>query len=441
MLQTLQKKAFAIWGIGRLGKRCVHMLNPNNIACIIESDKSLIGTEYQGINIIDVKTYIKDFSSLPIIITPRFAEKEIKDFLHAKGIEHAFTFWDYLYDITGYTMQAPLKELYHSLALEPTIIIYGFSALSVIIYEDLQKESINCKIALPSFISSTSAECIKTKLPQNICTYTDIKDNSVILLSQPLVKEEELYLSNKKVKYKTLYDLCFHKELYNNRALEKYKNLHSTERCFIVATGPSLKIDDLDRLYEHNEICISMNGILKAFSHTTWRPNYYFVQDLLPALEWKNEILSSNIEGKLIADGAWCFEKDDYPDMHKWHIFNEPIENKNPTFGDDFTKGFYSGVTVTYSCIQFAIYAGFKQIYLLGVDNCNYLSHEAQHFVKDYEVAKGMPSLNAELANFAYRSAKNYAAAHEIHIYNATRGGALEEFERVDFDSLFPNLN
>ncbi len=37
----------------------------------------------------------------------------------------------------------------------------------------------------------------------------------------------------------------------------------------------------------------------------------------------------------------------------------------------------------------------------------------------------------------AYTEAKRYADTHGIKIYNATRGGKLEVFERVDFDSLF----
>lgn len=39
----------------------------------------------------------------------------------------------------------------------------------------------------------------------------------------------------------------------------------------------------------------------------------------------------------------------------------------------------------------------------------------------------------------AYESAKKYVDSHNISIYNATRGGMLEVFERVDFDSLFEN--
>ena len=42
-----------------------------------------------------------------------------------------------------------------------------------------------------------------------------------------------------------------------------------------------------------------------------------------------------------------------------------------------------------------------------------------------------------ELFFNAYKIAKKYAETHGIKIYNATRGGEMEVFERVDFDSLF----
>lgn len=38
----------------------------------------------------------------------------------------------------------------------------------------------------------------------------------------------------------------------------------------------------------------------------------------------------------------------------------------------------------------------------------------------------------------AHQSIKYYAETHGIKIYNATRGGMLEIFERVEFDKLFP---
>ena len=36
-----------------------------------------------------------------------------------------------------------------------------------------------------------------------------------------------------------------------------------------------------------------------------------------------------------------------------------------------------------------------------------------------------------------YEAAKKYAEMNEIKIYNATRGGKLEVFQRVEFESLF----
>jgi hypothetical protein len=39
----------------------------------------------------------------------------------------------------------------------------------------------------------------------------------------------------------------------------------------------------------------------------------------------------------------------------------------------------------------------------------------------------------------AYATAKKYADNKEIKIYNATRGGHLEEFERINFDDIFCN--
>ena len=39
-------------------------------------------------------------------------------------------------------------------------------------------------------------------------------------------------------------------------------------------------------------------------------------------------------------------------------------------------------------------------------------------------------------STLAYYAAKQYAEAHGIRIYNATRGGALDVFERVNFDEI-----
>ena len=46
-----------------------------------------------------------------------------------------------------------------------------------------------------------------------------------------------------------------------------------------------------------------------------------------------------------------------------------------------------------------------------------------------------------DFATMAFEEAKKYSDKHSIKILNATRGGKLEVFERVNFDSLFKGEN
>ena len=57
-----------------------------------------------------------------------------------------------------------------------------------------------------------------------------------------------------------------------------------------------------------------------------------------------------------------------------------------------------------------------------------------KHFYQE-EVLKSRLWLDLILKG--YKSARKYADTHHVHIYNATRGGYLEIFDRVNFDSLF----
>jgi hypothetical protein len=95
--------------------------------------------------------------------------------------------------------------------------------------------------------------------------------------------------------------------------------------------------------------------------------------------------------------------------------------------------------------LQLAAYLGFDEIYLLGVDHSNQFAEirESSHFegylteneMEFYE-SKGMRNYRANV-DLAYQKAERHALRNGFRIYNATRGGELETFKRVDFDSLF----
>ena len=62
---------------------------------------------------------------------------------------------------------------------------------------------------------------------------------------------------------------------------------------------------------------------------------------------------------------------------------------------------------------------------------------KTNHFHKNYYTGIGKPNQYVkEHVERAFQSAKLYAENHGIKIYNATRGGKLEIFERADFDLL-----
>ena len=59
--------------------------------------------------------------------------------------------------------------------------------------------------------------------------------------------------------------------------LRQFKNKHIGQRCFIVATGPSLTIEDVSKL--KNEICWSMNSGFKLINSADFHPAYYAIAD------------------------------------------------------------------------------------------------------------------------------------------------------------------
>lgn len=217
--------------------------------------------------------------------------------------------------------------------------------------------------------------------------------------------------------------------------LREVKNKHKGERCFIVATGPSLKVEDLEKL--KNEITFSMNSICLAFDETDWRPTYYGIQDQAVFKKFINEIEILNANCTFIADVIW--ENKNIPEnyyIYPLNLLNHEIYHKkyNTKFSDNVFAAVYDGYSITYSLIQIAVYMGFNEIYLLGAD-CNY-SNDMKHHFKEYGHVDPGFSLARDKMISAYMEAKEYSDKQKIKIYNATRGGMLEVFERVDFDEL-----
>ena len=239
--------------------------------------------------------------------------------------------------------------------------------------------------------------------------------------------------------------------------LKKYHNIHKGKRCFIVATGPSLTIDDINKLKD--EFTFSMNSIVLCFKETSWHPTYYAIQDkkVYQSLSQdksfdlsgvKSIFIGRSLEKHIKAAGSCVPQDYNVFDLFGYRQSPEEVDDARkyvPTsyklgFSDDIRVTVY-GYNIAYSVLQIAVYMGFSEIYLLGCD-CNYNMDKDFHFI-EYVTEAGKRKKDplrllavAENIILSYKSAKEYADLHGIKIYNATRGGKLEVFERVDLDEV-----
>ncbi len=245
---------------------------------------------------------------------------------------------------------------------------------------------------------------------------------------------------------KQLYELqalcrkCFGSKKYSS--LAQYKDRYKGKRCFVVCTGPSLTFEDL-KLIE-GEYAFGMNSILKIFGDTTWRPTFYGVQDIKVFQKMHSYIDSSGIQDVFISDIVESrvikgekVKKLDNAKIFPLNLYGHQYNCKNPKFkfSDDISACVYDGYSITYSLIQIACYMGFKEIYLLGCDNSYAKEPEKQYFVS-HGIVDPNAQRQAEYQRIAFECAKKHTERKGIHIYNATRGGALEVFPRVNLDEV-----
>lgn len=247
--------------------------------------------------------------------------------------------------------------------------------------------------------------------------------------------------------------------------VKKIKNIHKGKRGFVIGNGPSLDLSDLEKL--KNEITFASNSIYGMYNYTDWRPDYYCIIDpvcIKHVIEKKTAIIDKTF--KTFFTGVYYYdlmkeiEKDRGWDVCYLNIINKLKKSEGDVeFSDKIDSCVYSSGSVTGVLLQLAVYMGLEEIYLLGVDfsfafernisgkikinnvvNYNKLIEKEEEELYDMirDRSGGYNNLaDIDLQLWGYQAAKRYANTHGIKIYNATRGGKLEVFERVNIDSLF----
>ncbi len=228
------------------------------------------------------------------------------------------------------------------------------------------------------------------------------------------------------------------------RRLAELKDIHKGKRAFIIGNGPSLKQTDLSKL--KNEFTFGMNRIYLLFPELGFTTTYFCSINDLVIEQFHEDILALPIPKFL----AWRSHRHFSPQLPITQLPTFIYTSyTGPRFAKTVTGRVWEGATVTNLALQLAFHMGFEKIILIGVDH-NFTSKgdankivvsegdDPNHVSPNY-FGKGvkwqLPDLDTSevgylMARDAYRKAGR-------QIVDATVGGKLTVFPKVDYDSLF----
>ena len=221
--------------------------------------------------------------------------------------------------------------------------------------------------------------------------------------------------------------------------LRALKDKHQGQRCFIIGNGPSINDTDLTLL--KNEVTFGLNRIYLLFDRIGFATSYLV-----------------SVNRLVIAQCAHDIESVPCPKFIGWHArhqieFTDDMmflySRPEKAFYPDITGGVWEGGTVTYVALQVAYYLGFDKVILVGVDHAfttrgkphaTVVSQgdDPDHFDREY-FGRGfrwqLP--DPEMSEQAYRMAKHHFERAGREVVDATIGGKLQVFPKVNYQSLF----
>jgi hypothetical protein len=239
------------------------------------------------------------------------------------------------------------------------------------------------------------------------------------------------------------------------------------KRIFLVGTGPSLNVTPLGLLVKEDSF--SLNRIHLIYPRTDWRPTYlYYVDHPVEDFGWRLPIdLNKNICKHMwlldeyrtgVPDAAHIHDEnptlrhyDDELDLkkvtwvkrcakHAWYSGGNPRGMQKWHFPDICSA--YNGMS---AMIQIAVQMGYEEIYLTGCDLNYVVDYRANHFDPTYNDGHKPPSIaiagywaqsDEFNATCAHKIAKRECDERGVKIYNATVGGSLEVYPRVNLEDI-----
>jgi hypothetical protein len=260
---------------------------------------------------------------------------------------------------------------------------------------------------------------------------------------RPLAKVK-MWLGRKKKFLEEIIEMKFRYSTFQGHL--SLKDKYIGQRCFVVGNGPSL--NQLDLTYLNNEFVFGANSL---FLKKDVSIDALVVEDRLVFEDNLERLSEYNESTKFFPLDLKRKDKHlNFLNTH-WLPFRR-VHYSDRGFVSKEDGVFYWGGTVTYLSLQLAYYMGFKEIYLIGMDMSYSIPSDAKiegavitsqsadpnHFDSTY-FGKGkrwhLPDTERMQRNLD--KARIVLEKEEIQIFNATIGGNLKGFERIEFNKLF----
>lgn len=228
------------------------------------------------------------------------------------------------------------------------------------------------------------------------------------------------------------------------RRLAALKDIHKGKRAFIIANGPSLKQTDMSKLKD--EFTFGMNRIYLMFPELGFSTTYLSVVNDLVIEQTAGDLVNLQIPKFL----AWRSRRHFPADLPTSRLPTFLYTSyTGPHFSPDVRGRVWEGATVTNVTLQLAFHMGFQQVILIGLDH-NYTTtgkpnttvtsegDDPNHFSPAY-FGKGfrwqLPDL--ETSEVGYAMARDVYREAGREVLDATIGGKLTIFPKVDYNKLF----
>lgn len=246
---------------------------------------------------------------------------------------------------------------------------------------------------------------------------------------------------------------------------KKFENIHKGKRCFILGNGPSLR--DVDFSLLKNEYVFTVNQLARRDDYCELEANYHLWSDF-------NFFDESNVTEELIScmkrvntgkNKVQCFFPADVKKFLDAHGISDEINcnyfKLRTTFYEgfnekiDFTKFTPCLSTVVHYAILLAVYMGFSEIYLLGVDTTQIMVQIKSFLMENdendysYEVTESekkrmeklleQHSLEGYAHSFwhlllTYRNLFQYCEKRNIKLFNCSKVTTIDSIPRVPLE-------